>query len=126
MALWIATGLYWVALFVLTHTPALPPPPGGISDKGAHVLAYGALAGALFLTLWVNRPGMSGLGWKVLAVCTAYGAADEWLQALPMVGRSCEIRDWVADVLGAGIAVGVLGLLRRAVARRPVEAKMAA
>ena len=130
VGLWVVTAVYWGVLFVLTHTPQLPPPPGGVSDKGAHVLAYGALAGALFVTVWVNRPQTRKLGWKVLLVCAAYGAADEWLQAVPWVGRSCEMNDWLADLLGAGIAAGVLAGVRwmvgRAVARRPVEAKMAA
>lgn len=126
VGLWVATAVLWTTVFVLTHTPSLPPPPGGISDKGAHVLAYGALAGSLFVTMWVNRPTREALGWKVLAICAAYGAVDEWLQAVPWVGRSCELNDWLADVIGTVIAVGTLSAARWAVSRRPVEAKMAA
>lgn len=126
----IATGAYWAVLFTLTHVPKLPPPPGGMSDKGAHFLAYGGLAGALFLTLWAYRPTWGWLGWRVLAICAAYGAVDEWTQAIPFIHRSCDIRDWLADMGGTLVAITVLSVVRwaarRAVARRPVEAKMAA
>jgi VanZ family protein len=97
-----------------------------MSDKGAHFLSYGGLAGALFVALWANRPNWGGLGWRVLAVCAAYGAVDEWTQALPFVRRTCDFHDWLADMGGTLVAVAVLGAVRWAVARRPVEAKMAA
>jgi VanZ family protein len=125
-SLWVATGLYWAFIFVLTHIDLPPGPPGGINDKVAHVLAYGALAGAIYVTLWANRPAMVGLGWKVLVICAAYGAVDEWLQALPFIHRSCELLDWLADLTGILIAVGVLVAVRKYVSRRPLADKMPA
>jgi len=38
----------------------------------------------------------------------AYGAVDEWTQALPFINRSCDIADWHADAAGTATAV-VLG-----------------
>jgi VanZ family protein len=35
-----------------------------------------------------------------------YGLIDEITQ--PLTGRSCDIYDWLADLAGAGMAVGLL------------------
>ena len=123
---WLLTGLYWAFIFTLTHVPSLPPPPGHLNDKSAHFLAYGGLAGAIFISLWLSRPDRPGLWWRVLLICAAYGAVDEWLQALPFIHRSCELNDWFADVAGTLVAVTILGVVRFLVVRRPVADKMPA
>ena len=90
---------YWLLLFGLTHTPRLPQPPDveGI-DKIGHFIAYGLLA-ILFLA-WLHLRGAAG--WRAygltLAVLVVYGVLDELLQY--PVGRSTELFDWYADVLG--------------------------
>ena len=39
-----------------------------------------------------------------LAILAAYAAADELLQ--PLTGRSCELGDWIADVVGIVLGLG--------------------
>lgn len=101
--------IYWIVLFYATH---MPLPHGflpGESDKLIHFIAYGLL-GVLLTTLRALRgslPWLSLLGrWLFLA---AYGALDEVTQLL--VNRSCDLRDWLADITGAAIGVGVVYLI---------------
>lgn len=68
------------------------------ADKVAHFLAFGAVAtGAVRL---VERRRAI---WVVLGV-SLYGACDEWCQSFT-AGRSVEFADWMADTLGALVAV---------------------
>jgi len=110
----------WVGAFVATHTPVPAPPLGmHISDKTLHVVGYFALATVFWLTLLAY--GKSG---RVRTVATGiilavYGAFDELTQ--PMFNRCASIGDWLADLCGIVIAVGVLQCLFRihlAVVRR--------
>jgi len=67
-------------------------------DKVAHFFAFGSVAtGAVRL---VRRR----FGWWVIVAVSLYGASDEWHQSFT-VGRSVEFADWVADTLGATVAV---------------------
>lgn len=71
-----------------------------VNDKLAHFLAYGLLA-----TLVCRAMGSGWRGALVAVVAaSAYGASDEWHQSF-VPGRSCELADWVADTLGAAVAV---------------------
>ncbi len=99
--------VYWLALFTATHTPLSVPPVGGcFTDKILHFTAYLLLAVLLGVFCFVT--GRRTRGWMLaifLGICV-YGIVDELLQ-IP-VGRSCEVADWIADVLGA--ATGLLCL----------------
>ena len=110
--LWTMTAVYWCVIFTLTHIPGEHLPSVHISDKIEHLLAYGGLGGLLFLTLWSSRPEWTNLAVRVLAIGMAYGAIDEWLQAIPVIHRDCSIQDWFADVSGLAVAVVVLTALR--------------
>ena len=68
-------------------------------DKFSHFGVYGLL-GTLVCRL---RGGWRGAGLGLLAA-SVYGALDEWHQYYTP-GRSCDEWDWVADTLGAGLAV---------------------
>jgi VanZ family protein len=67
-------------------------------DKAIHGLYFGTMA---FL-LWVA----TGKRWTlaVWLVVLAVGAADETLQAFTP-GRDSDVRDWIADGLGAALAL---------------------
>jgi VanZ family protein len=69
-------------------------------DKVGHFLAFGLLA-----TLLCRL----GTGWRAafwaLVVTSAFGATDEWHQAY-VPGRASDVFDWIADTLGAAVAVG--------------------
>lgn len=102
--------------FVLTHTPPSKDPfhAWWLNDKVLHLIGYFILG---FLTVWmIGRPG-SGRRWRASALgfagLLAYAVMDETTQ--PLVGRSCELSDWLADAVGAGIGslAGVRWQLRR-------------
>lgn len=84
----------------------------GLSDTILHVLGYCALGLA---TVWrlENRPaGLASrrwLGW--LAFLIIYAIVDELSQ--PLVGRSCEMGDWLADVCGAILGMTAAQRFRR-------------
>jgi VanZ family protein len=68
-------------------------------DKVAHFAAFGLLA-----TLMCRLGnGWRAAGWAV-AVASAFGASDEWHQSF-VPGRFSDVFDWVADTLGALVAV---------------------
>jgi len=105
-------GLYWPGFFILFH---MPIPAGvrvaGMLDKTLHVLAY------MFLTFLLGaavspdrRLSWRRLrSWLVLAGVLGYGVVDELVQA--RVGRTADVHDYIADVVGCCIALGVLTLL---------------
>jgi len=98
---WAALAIYWPVLFILTHIPIFDVArKSGMSDKLMHVLAY---MGLMMLVWWAVSPyeRVNWRGWKVwliLAAMVWYGAADEWLQGY--VGRSADMEDFVADLIG--------------------------
>ena len=84
-----------------------PPPASEGSDKLVHLVAFAALAFPL------ARTGRYGL-LPVFIGASAFGGAIELIQ--PSFNRSADLNDWVADVVGVilGIGLGLLyGRLRR-------------
>lgn len=77
--------------------------PQGIAniDKIGHFLVYGLLA-----TLICRM----GSGWRGAAIglvaASLFGITDEWHQSY-VPGRSSDPMDWVADTLGAALAVSL-------------------
>ena len=110
VVLWVLCAAYWVALFTLTHLPRVPVVGEPVPDKLAHFLAYGVLAGVLYLAKWASGSPAKRSAYFVLTVSLLYGAMDEITQ--PLVGRSCELYDWLADAAGAIIVVGVFASVR--------------
>ncbi len=104
----LATGMllvYLVALLAGTHWPNLSQGPAQYNDKVAHYLAYAGL-GLLVSFAWATRrPFTVGVAMALLAIVGFYGAMDE-LSQIPVPGRSGEVADWVADLLG-----GLTGIL---------------
>ena len=113
-------ALTWMGLlFYLSHQPSLPMPSlFSAQDKITHALAYGALAVMLLgsFPLRADRYSWQQIGASVV-IASLYGASDELHQSF-IPRRSSEIGDWVADTLGALIAVLLVAWLvknRRAV-----------
>ena len=108
----IALGIYWPLIFWLTHIPVPDVArQSGMSDKTMHVLAYFVLT---FLVWFAISPYEKARWntkkiWMILAIVACYGAADEILQG--RVGRSADVLDFFADLLGVVFALGVLSLL---------------
>jgi VanZ family protein len=88
-------------IFVASHRPAPEGPDIIGTDKVVHFGVYGLLA-----TLICRI----GSGWQAalwgFAGATVYGAFDEWHQSF-IPARSTEFADWVADALGAALAVAL-------------------
>ena len=96
-----------LSVAMLWPLEAPPPAPEG-SDKLVHLVAFAALAFPL------ARTGRVGL-LPVFIGASAYGGAIELIQ--PSFNRSADVNDWVADVVGVILGIG-LGLLYRRLRRR--------
>lgn len=104
--LWAAA----VALLVVvaSHRSTVAAPEGFAHiDKLAHFCVYGLLATLVRRALSGPRAGLVA----VLAT-SLFGVTDELHQAF-VPGRSTEVADWVADTLGAALAVALYGGWRR-------------
>lgn len=102
-------GVYWLALFVVMHTPIPPRPPLPIQflDKVAHATTYAILAA--LCAWWALRSGTQlRRAWffKWIIIFAVYAVADELLQ--PYFHRSAEFLDWLADVLGVLIVFSIV------------------
>jgi VanZ family protein len=104
----LAAGIWY-----LSSQSVLPKPEGLLGfDKFQHCLAYFSLAAAI--ALWFSRKKWQGPGFGVPALTaalgSAYGIIDEIHQRF-VPGRTCDIRDWLFDTLGALVAVAALKLI---------------
>ncbi len=106
-----ALGIYWPVIFWLTHIP-MPElaRQSGMSDKMMHVLAYFVLTFLVWFAVnpyekvrW-NKPKV----WILLAVIAGYAVLDEYLQI--HIGRSADVLDFVSDLFGLVIGLGVLSI----------------
>lgn len=88
-------------IFYASSRSRIAAPPVANVDKYGHFLVYGLLATLLC---------RCGAGWRAagaaLLAASAFGASDEWHQSF-VPGRSSDVRDWVADTLGAALAVAL-------------------
>jgi len=113
-------GVYWVVLFVATHVPIQQPFGPRGTDKLVHFAAYGLLA-FLAATAWTaRRCPTPGSYLAIFLLLSIYGALDEVTQ--PLVGRTCDPADWLADVGGVAIGLGVFAAVRRLTAFRSPKA----
>ncbi|MCC6491910.1 MAG: VanZ family protein [Pirellulales bacterium] len=111
---------YLILLFVGTHVPMPPEQVVDMSDKLLHFSGY-ALLTVVVLAGWELSIGVLEAKhyFAVWLAGTLYGAIDELTQ--PMVGRTCDVNDWAADVaglLGGLLAFGIgAAIVRRLAAR---------
>jgi VanZ family protein len=106
-------------IFAASSRSVVAAPGFQNSDKVAHFGAYGLLA---TLLCRCGRGRFAGL-WALLGA-SYFGLTDEWHQSF-VAGRDCDVWDWAADTLGAGLAVGLYcgwGSYR-ALLERPLGAK---
>ena len=92
-----------LSVAMLWPLEAPPPTPKG-SDKLVHFIAFAALA------LPLARTGRFGL-LPVFIGASAFGGAIELIQ--PSFNRSADINDWVADIMGVNLGIGMVLLYRR-------------
>lgn len=98
-----------------TSLPGQDVPDMKISDKIEHFAAYGGLAVLLSFTFNFQRKI------RLLAdhpfiftvfLIAVYGMLDELHQRF-IPGRSCDIKDWIADVTGALLGMMVVLIIRK-------------
>ena len=100
---------YWLCALVATHVPPLREHdpdelPGLPWDKLVHFTGYATLAWLLMNALTARRR----LGASILltVACVAgYGVLDELTQ--PPFGRTADVWDYYADLLGLGLGLGL-------------------
>lgn len=104
-------ALFWLAatgaavMAVLPHPPRLPTDAWG--DKFHHVLAFSVLA-ALAAAAWPAAARWRTVGWLSL-----FGAGIEVVQAIPVLHRDSDVRDWVADTAAVLVVMAGAALVRR-------------
>lgn len=105
----------WMAvLFYLSHQPTLETPHlfSG-QDKLFHALAYAVLGFLLLGSRHLSGNGFSNAQMRgSILVASLYGISDEFHQYF-VPGRNSDVWDWVADTLGALIAVSLLAWASR-------------
>jgi len=94
------------AIFMASGSSQLTTPDIGLQfskDKIGHFLVFGLLATSLLRT-----PALKARRWPQLLaamlITSGFGAFDEFRQSFTP-GRSVEFDDWLADTLGAIVAV---------------------
>jgi hypothetical protein len=109
LALWSIVALSIASTVVLSF---VEPPGAGLGhgiDKVQHALAYFVtMLTALLAAVW--RPGRGpgpfpGARWLIAAGALACGAIIEILQSVSTTNRQGDVRDWLAEVAGVGLAV---------------------
>jgi VanZ family protein len=121
--LWGPVAIYALAIFIESSISQVPAFPSGFTDKDGHGLMYAGLAILIIRALsgaqW-SGVGL-GVGASAIALAALYGASDEFHQWF-VPGRTADVADWIADVIGASIGVAVVLLVAllvmRAVRRR--------
>jgi VanZ family protein len=103
--------LYCSFIYWLSSKSAIPMPMLFLhQDKLHHLGAYfmmGVLAWRCF-RLFLSTPRVVGLCSVIF--CSIYGISDEWHQSF-VEGRTADILDWVADTVGAVIAITMIRLV---------------
>ena len=100
--------VYWVALFGVMHIPKGPGLhlPVRYLDQAVHLVLYtglGLLCASARRSSGRRLTVGSALAW--VAVLAGYAAVEELTQ--PWVGRSAELLDWTADLVGATLGIWV-------------------
>lgn len=113
-------GVFYVTLLIMGSQPEMASKLGlGLfNDKVLHLLAYGALAGFLFLGL-PQAPLRRSL--YVIGAVAVLGAADELFQST-LPHRDADVLDWLADIAGAISACVTLSVIRAVAYRSTAEA----
>ncbi len=104
--------LYSVIIYVQSAQSQAPVPDLGFTwqDKVYHVCGYG-LYGLLTQYALAERPRLQAVVLTLL-IGAVYGALDEWHQSF-VPGRSSEIADWLADLLGIVLSCVVVSVFQR-------------
>lgn len=113
LTLVVGLAICWLAL--APH----PLPEGRLplfphADKIAHALMFGGFCAALYIDMWRSGNKANRIcGFVAFVTSCAAGGAVEIVQYEMGLGRSADVMDFIADVIGAGIALVVCYLIFR-------------
>ena len=103
-------------LFGFSSMSTLPSPPGDLSAYDVHIAAYAGLGA---LSARATGKGLRDVSWRAvlaaIVISSLYGVSDEYHQ-LFVPGRSFDVLDMVADIIGSIVgasAVGAWSIIRR-------------
>ncbi len=109
----LVLACYWLGLFITSHIPRTPRLlPFEHGDKVMHLLTYAILAMLCALHASLKGPLNARRLLAIAGMIAAYGVADELLQ-IPVPGRSCDVLDWIADLVGIVCGLTSFVLLRQ-------------
>jgi VanZ family protein len=107
---------YMAMLFGFSSMSTLPSPPGDLSAYDVHIAAYAGLGA---LSARATGKGLRDVSWRAvlaaIVISSLYGVSDEYHQ-LFVPGRSFDVLDMVADIIGSIVgasAVGAWSIIRR-------------
>jgi VanZ family protein len=99
LVLWVPVALYAAAIFAASSMADFNTGPGHWRDKILHTIEYGTFG---FICIRAFNATF-GNSWRIILysiACAAfYGITDEFHQRFTP-GRTCDYRDWIADVIG--------------------------
>jgi VanZ family protein len=95
---WIWPIMLAVTIFSASGQSAVAAPDIISIDKMGHFGVFGLLGVLIARTQSPHR------WWWGIVLASVYGICDEWRQSFTP-GRSVEFADWIADTLGAALAV---------------------
>lgn len=98
-----ACAATWICEFVLTHIPADSLPPLGAGDKLLHGVAFFAISGTFVAAISVCKVPRRRRIMLTAVIMSIYAALDELSQ--PLTNRTASFDDWLADIVGAMIAL---------------------
>ena len=122
--LWLPPLLYMAFIFYLSSQSApLPALTERVWDKALHLIEYSVLC--LLLCRALHGEGLAALRVVLLALflTSAYGASDEVHQSF-VPERNADVRDWLADTIGAGAGAAAFSTashLRRRLRHSPPD-----
>jgi VanZ family protein len=101
---WVWPGVLAALIVVASSRSEIAEPDIVNIDKIGHFCVFGMLA-----TLVVRNGFVPRFGWLAILIVSVFGMTDEWHQSFTP-GRSVEFDDWLADTLGATLAVTLYSL----------------
>ena len=121
LSLWAPVIIQMAIIFGASSLSDPGPLPGGMSDKGGHLIGYVILSVLLLRAL--SRGRIAGVTWRtaLLAILgsTLYGVSDELHQSF-VPGRTPDVYDVMADAAGGCVGSALGGILRIIVQWRTV------
>ena len=114
LVLWGPVALYALGIFIESSISQVPVLPSGFTDKDGHGLLYAGFAVLVLRAASGARWDGVTLRAMVVAALFAsfYGVTDEVHQWF-VPGRTADAYDWMADTIGAAVAVAAVWLVAR-------------